>query len=342
MKLKKWITLLLCGTLALGLAGCGNLYTNALTVDGTEISSGLYLMFQYNANSVAQSRVEDQTKDKFKQTVEGKKTIDWIRGRTEEHCRRYVATQRLFREYKLKLSEDAESLIDQALGSWSYVEESYTKNGISQSTYLRYLTNEQQRSALFDMFYAEDGPFGVSDEDLKAEYEEKFAQIRSYSFPITNSAGDKEVDTVTPFVEQALKAVQDGSMTMDEAVADYGQQISDVLERTFNAESAPNNITTSYVAYEYTEGGAYPEDFHSALKGQAVGDFGITTTESNVILYEKIAVYSEDEDFSEMRSTVVSNLRQSTFDDYLRDIYNAYEVSWVLGSRNYLSPKNIV
>ncbi len=105
IRLKKWAALALALVMMLALSGCiGNFYKNAGTINGVEISSGLYLIAQYTAFSEARANdAVDDEQDLFSQTLDGKSTSDWISERTVELLRRYVAVRALCREKGLQL-----------------------------------------------------------------------------------------------------------------------------------------------------------------------------------------------------------------------------------------------
>ncbi|NLW79736.1 MAG: hypothetical protein GXY32_10055 [Ruminococcaceae bacterium] len=343
MKLKKWIALALSAVLAVSLTGCiGNLYENVGTIDGTTVSSGLYLMYQYNAHSVAKSRVADQAQDMFGQEIEGKKTADWISDRTEDHLRRYVAVQRLAREHDVQLSSEAQDNINQTMQYWSYMEDAYKNNGISQNTYLRYMTNEETRKALFKELYKEDGEFGVPDAQLKEEYADANAHVQSYAFAYNGSAEGDKKDEITALAEEAAKAL-DGGADFEAVVAEYAEKAAEILgdAETFDAATATAAIKDEYIPYEAGSSTTYSDDFLAELKGQAVGDAGTYNLGTTLMLYQKMEPFASDEAFLEMRDTVVSELREDDFDAYLHTIYDDYAADWAMGARGYFNPKNV-
>lgn len=348
MKLKRLAALLLVMVMALGLlTGCiGDIYEYALSIDGTDISSGLYLMAQFTAYSEARNKVEDSD-NVLKERIEEQSATDWIRARAEELCRRYVAVQRLAREKKITLSSEGQQNAESLMQYWEYMEEMYTENGISKSTVQRYNNNGELANDLFKALYAEGGELYTPDEELKAEYAEKYAHIRFFSVPTAKLAAEGEEEAtdmtaeVTEITDKLVTELKGGKTLED--VAKSGQPlVYSLLEREFDPETATDGISDSYTDLYPEDFETYSEEFLTELKNQAIGDFGSYNMGATIILYEKVEMFADDEAWETRRDTVIQSLKQEEFEDYLRSIYEGYAVNWVFGAKTHLRPGKIV
>lgn len=366
MKPKKIIALLLACFMAIGLTGCiGNFYEYALTVDGTEVSSGLYLLMQLNAIREAENKIdEERTKDKpapaddssassqpaeepeeinvFKEIIDGKNGKQWVQDRALEMVRRYVLVDRLCYEKEITLDEEASSYIQQTMQYWQYMEETYTANGISQETYLRYLANESLSQLLMFNLYAEDGDLAPTNKEIMDLYTEQNAHIRFISIPV-NTSGDAPADKtpdVEKFAAEMVKALE-GGKTMDEVAKEMLPSIYKTLETDFDAEKSAEHVSTTFIKYDQPDSETYSQEFLAELQKQKVGSFGFTNMGSTVMVYEKIEVFENEESFTAMRNDVISSLYTEDFDKYLASIYDTFEVKFRFGAQWYLRPTKI-
>lgn len=342
MKLKKWISVLLSAVLALSMTGCvGNLYENVAVIDGVEISSGLYLMAQYSAYTVARYGVEDST-NIFKQTYEDQKVPDWIKNETEEGLRRYVCVRRMCRDRDIVLDSEGQSNLEQMMQYWTYLEAVYAENGISESTMIRYYTVDELARQLFRELYAEGGELYVADSELMAEYAENYAHVRVISVPLTRADQTGDVrDEITAGLDELVVKMENG-MTLDEAAAQLGPLYRIMGRDNYDPETAPGNIYDNYISYEQPNYDTYSEEFLHYLQGLEVGDYGSYAMDSTAILYEVIPTFADKAAFNDMRDTVLENLKQDDFEDYLRSIYSQYPVQWTPLARWYFRPQKIV
>ncbi len=345
MRLKKWSALLLAGVMLLCFTGClGNLYDNVMTVDGTDISAGMYLMLQSAAYNEAQSKVEDQEKDVFKQDIEGIGAKKWIRNRTEELAREMICVERLAIENDVYLSETSKEEIDQMMSQyWPYLEAGYAEQGINETTFRHYLSYTSLKDDLFAALYGPDGKLAVPDATLKQEYADKYAHLKFYSVPTHQAETQEDLsDQVMPLVDKMTAEMKAGASFEDVIVGDTMQQIYSLLGRDFDAETILGSVNGSYYrSYDDTSGGVYSEEFLAELKTQPVGAFGSYGMDNTAMVYEKIPMFTDDAEFETARTSVLQDLRFEEFEDYLSTIYSEYPVSKAFLAEWYFSPTKL-
>ena len=344
MRLKKTAALLLAGLFAtLSMTGCvGNLYADVAKVDDTDISSGLYLAIQYDAYNRAKSFLEDSDKDVLKQKVEGQNASAWIRSETEKTMREYVCVRRLCREKGITLDETGSQRVQEMGQYWTYLEQIYKENGIAFVSLERFLTMTELKRQLMLNLYDEGGDLYVPDEQLKTEYAEAYAHIRSVSVPLNSLQDGVDVrDEVLAKMDGLLQKLNDGA-TLESVAEKNLPEVYEILGRDFDPETAADSIYDSYLDYTPDDFETYSEDFLYRLKQQKVGEYGYYNMGSIVILYEVIPTFETDSDFQARRDTVIQSLKTDEYDAYLKNLYDQYSVSWRLGARSYFSPGKIV
>lgn len=278
MKLKKGLSLLVVAAImALSMTGClGNIYTKAVTIDGQEISSGMYLMMQMVAYGEASSKVEDSTVDVLKQTIKeepqaeqadatatseaqtdtatDEKGVDatkWIRNRTEELLREYVVVQNKCNELGIELSEESLMTVEQSMAYWDSMAAYYEDNGIGKETVEKYLQHMSLYQQLFEHLYGEGGEKAPTKEEITAAYTEKNAHILAFNIAITNEDGslkEKRGEARTA-LEDALEALNSGETTLEE----LGMQEIPAIYKTLEETTEPTESTEEEALAEETE-----------------------------------------------------------------------------------------
>lgn len=343
---KRIAALLLCVAMLLTFTSClGNVYTHVVTVDGVEISAGMYLLMQMTAYSEAEGYMDEDDTDVLKIKIEGQSATSWIRQRTEEYLRRYIAVERMVKEYGVKMSSDTQSNLETTLSYWTYFETSYTANGVSYDTWRYQVENSYMDDELFNTLYGDDGALAHPVEESQQAYAESFAHVRYFTLPVT-AAESTEEGVETPdvtaeagaYVEQMLADLQAGK-TFDELAAEDLESLYTLTNRTFDVTTASEYIYTSYIDYnsEY-----YEDAWLEELKAAEIGTMGIYDGGTgNVMLYEKIAPFEDDAQWEAQKTTALNYLYTDEYDAWLADIYNAYDVSYVFGARWYYRPSKI-
>ncbi|MDL2254414.1 hypothetical protein LJC49_10190 [Ruminococcaceae bacterium OttesenSCG-928-I18] len=348
MKKTRWMPLLLALVLCASFTGCiGNFYENAGTVDGREISSGLYLGLQYNAYTEGKALLEDEEEDPFKQEIEGVKFEDWVNNRTEELVRKYVCVERMCAEREVVLGEENRGYLEQMTGYWDMVEERYAKNGIGYDTLMRTMTNDMLTDELFLQMYGEEGELAPSEEEMRKEYEEQYAQIEYVMLPF-NTVAEEGAESVSK--EEEVMAVAEGmveDLNAGEDLAEVAEEglkeTYEAIDREFTEETVANSITSTYIEFVgKEEDELYPQEFRSQLKEMELDKWDIHNMGNLILVYRRLPTFGDDASFEEVRSTVVESLYRESFDEYLAGIYADYPLSWEPGARWYFRPQKIV
>ncbi len=345
MKKNRWISLLVVSGLCMSFTGCiGNFYENIGSVDGREISSGLYLNLQYDAYNLGYSMLEDAEQDPFDQEIEGLSFEDWLSQETDRKLREYVAIERLSAENEVVLSEESLTYRDQLSSYWDFSSESYTENGISYDTMMRTTTIGLLKDDLFTFYYGPDGELAKSDEEIRADYDEQFGTIEYISLPfntLSDPVEEKEDEVMA--VAEELRARLEAGDAIEDVAADGVEQVYEITGREFLEDSASTAVATNYLEFAGGEDDEYyPTEFRTGLQEMAEGDVGIHKMGSTLLVYRRVPNFESDEAFDTERSNVVRRLYQDEFDEFLVETYEGYPLEFTFGARSYLSPKKIV
>ena len=200
--MKKRILALLCAlALTVGLAGCVLSTPDTVgTIGDVEISSGLYLLAQFDAYQKAAdlaSSEQDASKVKsfLKETItvdadteETAAVSDYVAQQTLKNLETYAAIETRFDALGGTLTAEQEAQAD------SYAEQlmnqygdTYKANGIGLETIKRFERILLKSNALLDLVYGENGETPVSDADLTDYIENDLYYLSYVAVPLYNT-----------------------------------------------------------------------------------------------------------------------------------------------------------
>ena len=200
--MKKRILALLCAlALTVGLAGCVLSTPDTVgTIGDVEISSGLYLLAQFDAYQKAAdlaSSEQDASKVKsfLKETItvdadteETAAVSDYVAQQTLKNLETYAAIETRFDALGGQLTAEQEAQAD------SYAEQlmnqygdTYKANGIGLETVKRFERILLKSTALLDLVYGENGETPVSDADLTDYIENDLYYLSYVAVPLYNT-----------------------------------------------------------------------------------------------------------------------------------------------------------
>lgn len=235
---KKIVAGVLAVGLTMSLCGCGdNGYL--MTVDGISIRNGVYLSFQQNALSNANSKYDEENSssdssadsasstesvDIFEQTVEGKSVPEWIKEDTLRQVRRFVAVQQLCKRYEISLTDEEIAEVNKEVQSaWDesnmYVQylygadsmgEYYESMGIGIESLKEIGKVNRLSDKLFLHYYDKDGTIPVTDEELNKYITENYASVKMLTLNYKNYKGETlEKDEEKQEIKDKAKAYAD-------------------------------------------------------------------------------------------------------------------------------------
>lgn len=203
------------------MAACGSTTANVLTIDGEQVKAGVYIYYSYVAYSDAVKTISEQdseidTNDKEvvkKQNIDGKKALEWIQDKALTYCKEHVAVNKEFEAAGLTLSDETVSEIDDTMESmWAQSQESFEKNGISESSVREVMEYTYIASELFYYYYNIDGKEGVTEKDAHDYYVDNTARVQYVFFNSVDGAGEalegSAKDKFKKMVDEYLSAVE--------------------------------------------------------------------------------------------------------------------------------------
>ena len=236
---KKLIALLAAVAMVFSLAACGSTPDSVGTIGTVDITSGLYLLAQYDAYQKAAdlaSSEQDATDVKafLKQTItvdadsgETATVSDYVSQKTMENLETYAAIETRFEELGGQLTAEEEAQADSyASQLMDQYGDTYKANGIGLNTVQRFERILIKSSDLIDLVYGVDGETPVSDADLTSHLENNMYELAYYTIPLYNTGtyAFADDDQTTEMLNLAQSAIDD--------VNSYAATLADLSDST--------------------------------------------------------------------------------------------------------------
>ena len=343
MKLKKFTGLLLCAALALSMAAC-KFTTPAvvMTVEGEDIPAGLYLMYQYQAYSSAKSKLEDKSAKVLKSEIEGLKAEEWIHNETVASAKRYVWVEKAFAEAGLTFTEEEQASIDSQLDTiWANNEALLAANGIGRENYRRFYECEAKYEKLLAEY--QDGESDkITDAEAKKYMDETYSRIQTLVLPTTDADSaalpDEKLEELNALAAQLADDLNAGG-SMDELGPETLEKACEIFGREYAEDTASSYMSKSFLTAEST---SYSEEFVQGVVAAEVGAAGVYDGYSVPMIYQKIANYEDNDDFTaNYKTTILSEITSAAFSDKVEEETAAYAVTEDASAVKTYSPSKI-
>lgn len=236
---KKLIALLAAVAMVFSLAACGSTPDSVGTIGTVDITSGLYLLAQYDAYQKAADLAtseQDATDVKafLKQTItvdadsgETATVSDYVSQKTMENLETYAAIETRFEELGGQLTAEEEAQADSyASQLMEQYGDTYKANGIGLNTVQRFERILIKSSDLLELVYGVDGETPVSDADLTSHLENNMYELAYYTIPLYNTStyASADEDQTTEMLNLAQSAIDD--------VNSYAATLADLSDST--------------------------------------------------------------------------------------------------------------
>ena len=314
--------------LCFSLAGCHTSTPDTVgSIGGEEISSGLYLLAQFDAyQQAAQYAGEDQDPANVKAflkaeiTPDGGEAVavsDYVAEATQEELRRYAAVEARFAELGAELdpayTAQADSYTDQLVENYGAL---YAANGIGEETIRHYEYNLAKQTALIDLVYGQDGETPLTDEELTDHLENEMLYLRYVTVPLYNTstfafADEDQTAEMRRLAQEAAAASTPD--TFDQVVADALPGIYAVLDAELTAEDAAAQLSSSFLSRSQMDG-TFSEEAAATLGGLGIGEAAAVDYGATSLLIAMRLDPLETMTLDTLRATILSDMGAALVD----------------------------
>ena len=284
---KKFIALVCALALAVGLVGCSLSTPDSVgTIGNVDISSGLYLLAQFDAyQTAADLASDDQDATKVSSFLKATITVDdatgetavvsdYVAQKTLENLESYAAIETRFEELGGQLTAEEEAQADSyASQLMEQNGDLYKANGIGLDTLKRFERILIKSSDLLELVYGVDGETPVSDADLTSHLENNMYELAYYTIPLYNTSTYASADEDQ--TSEMLDLVQDA---VDQTNA-YAASLTGLSDSDFSSALLGyfSSVVTSALPEVYAVLGSTYSSDSTAPSLELIGDSTVTS-----------------------------------------------------------------
>ena len=284
---KKLIALVCALALAVGLVGCSLSTPDSVgTIGNVDISSGLYLLAQFDAyQTAADLASDDQDATKVSSFLKATITVDdatgetavvsdYVAQKTLENLESYAAIETRFDELGGVLTLDEETQADSyASQLMEQYGDTYKANGIGLNTVQRFERILIKSTDLLELVYGVDGETPVSDADLTSHLENNMYELAYYTIPLYNTSTYASADEDQ--TSEMLDLVQDA---VDQTNA-YAASLTGLSDSDFSSALLGyfSSVVTSALPEVYAVLGSTYSSDSNAPSLELIGDSTVTS-----------------------------------------------------------------
>ena len=302
----------------MGLSSCDSTdKTWAMKRGDTTIPIGCYIYNFYvtTLNAPYQEGV-DSSKSMLEQEIEGKPAETWIRENAIRSTKLMLAVDDMMNELGLSLSEEDQKQIETNTNSgWTQLSSALEKYVAKSSYQKAYTELNYKYTMVFEALYGEGGEKEVPQEELLQYVKEHYTDYSYIMAPLYDSSyqalEDEKKTAVRDLLEDCVKKINDGSMTVEEAAEAYEKEMetSDSLTSgVTDLETQGNNDKLVEALKKIDTGNAYFVD----LSEESSCYFLVYKRDINKTAGE----YLDNED---NRLSVLSELKGDEFADMMEE-----------------------
>lgn len=357
--------------LCVALAGCTiSTPDTAGTVGGVEISSGLYLLAQYNAYQQAASYAsEEQDTSKpssfLQQTITptgddgeaaAEQTVsDYVAAETIRSLRYYAAVEARFDELGGVLSDtlaaQADSYAQQLMDQYG---DTYEANGIGLETLKLYQRSLAKASALLDLVYGPDGETPVSDAELTSHLNSAMVYGYYVTVPLYNPSTfvfadddqkaemlSKAQSVVDAYGERMAAGGSDSYTSFRTALGAYLPDVYGVIDAEYDESSLSSDLQSGLFTQSDFDS-AFRAEAAAALKALGAGEAAAVQYSDYALILFLRADPLEELGLDAVRESVLTDLKSDELTDALTAYGDTLELALDSAAMGKLPAKKIV
>lgn len=337
--LKKSVAIILAVVFTLTLTACHSKDEVALTIEGIDIKTGLYLNALVDCDSDARVRVDEQLANKesesatneetdyYSQQIDGLSYTEYVNMKTLERCKEFAFYQKLVNDGVIKLTDieknDADSYAENYWNGYGYGY-LYGENGISVDTFKQVMLYSAYSNAYFMHIYGEGGEKEVPKATIKQNMLDNYALAYVLNASYVENATEDSKAALKTKLEGFGKRLQKG----EDYLKIYNELNGTNEKAPEKTEDGPKDPYTSIISENSSA------DFDEVYE-MKVGDYKVFETEdkTGLTLYVRLDINSDPYYLTSLNDTILLDLKQEEFDKMVKDTIANYKVeenSWAV------------
>ena len=299
--MKKAICMMLAGVFCL-LSLCACTRRASVSVNGTPIGEGVAAYFVDAARqALPDATEEEQTAEAHRQIAE------------------YVAVNSAFSERNLALTTAVKADVSQSVNNlWRLFGGYYTALGVTKQDLLLVETSKAYKDAVMADYYAPDGDEPVSEETLKAYFNENYVAFKSVTGFLTTADDSGNAVTLSDADKHRLTAQFEKSAAAINGGSSVEEQASAIENTTANTETV----------VVHRDNPNYPDGFFAQVSGIENGTAQSFVLGEYIFLIQREDITDADRNlFATYRTDCLRTLKGAAFETVLQAWSAAYTVT---------------
>lgn len=322
---KKFASAIMVVCMLLTLCACHGKNEVALTIEGIDITSALYLNAFIESDAEAKQLVDEQvaesdtetteSTDYYSQQIDGVDFEDYVKEKTIELCKEYAFFQKLVDAGTIKLTDeqlkDVQTAASEYWSNYGYAY-LYAANGVSYETYEKafkysYLSNEY-----FKYIYGKDGEQEVAESTIKDYFLENYVLAYPLSAAYEENATDDKKQELKTKLEGYEKRLKNGE-DFEKIYLEHNN-IKEEDHKHEETEDGPKYQHATVLA-DKNLGSNYSATDFDEIYEMKVGETIIIENEekTGLTLYVKLDINSDKYYFEQLKEEVLYLLKKDDF-----------------------------
>lgn len=274
ISLKKLAAAAASCSIAASMFGCsasiGSGTQNALSADGYDVRSGVFIYYTQQAYDEAVSVLSEQNnnetptlKDVKSSHIDELEASEWIQDKATENCRAFAATKKEFDNIGGELTKEEKDNAAEMAEYYLAYDARNEKNGIGIESMKEIAENTYKEQAIFKHYFGIDCPKGCSESELKDYFDDNFARVKYFQISLTDSEGNEMNDDdkrkMRQKAEEYAKKINNKSdnlakmLELDKVSEEYDEYLAAQTTAAEGEDSTPETTTTAVTTAAETD-----------------------------------------------------------------------------------------
>lgn len=371
MKIFKRLIAVICALILIAtLTACHKKDEVAITIDGIDITSALYLNSLLESDMEARSKVDEQLAsedsssapaevDYLDQKIDGKSFEAYVKDSALKRCREYAFYQKLVDAKTISLTDEEKAEADSyAEMYWSYYGYStvFEANGVGLETYKKAFVYSYYANENFMRIYGKDGEKAVDAETIKKTLGEKYILVHALTKTYNEDAKDEDKAAAKDSYQKYVTRLEKGEdfKTIYEEL-----NPSEENETQINLSEVEDDTSSSDSQTEGPEGdkaidelatiigdedtGSYASDDFKDVSAMKVGEVKLieNSDKTGFTVYQKLDINADPYYLKTLNDAILVVLKQEEYDKMVEEEAGKLTVTEHKFALNRLKVKNI-
>ncbi len=286
--LKRLAAALLMIMLVFSFAGCHKKDEIAVKVGDVEFTSAYYMCALINADSQAKTIIYEDLTDEEKESsdidyyskkVEGEEYVEWVEKTAIDTLKKIAAYKTLCAKNELEIDEEKKTEAEQyASYYWSSYGYSvyFEPNGVSQATYVKYMTDSYYSERYFEYIYGKEGEKAIASDKVLETMYDNFIIANVIDASFNDEMTDKDKTELKTKLESYMNDLKNGAKTFEEVYNDYnGVEEKEETETTDTEETDEPAPKDKYASVLGAEDTVYEYEYFEEVEKLKTGEITI-------------------------------------------------------------------